>query len=94
VYSPGRTRLSAQRRRPCNLSGGCPRPFGENRISVESTYAPDVVARLASFGHEIISGEGLPTVWPQPHDFLHSFMPLPKHHILCVPPYTIDGGRV
>jgi gamma-glutamyltranspeptidase/glutathione hydrolase len=50
------------------------RVLGGNRISVESTYAPDVIARLASFGHEIISGEGPPTDWLQPHDFLHSFM--------------------
>jgi gamma-glutamyltranspeptidase / glutathione hydrolase len=48
--------------------------LGGNRISIESTYAPDVIARLASFGHEIISGGGPPTDWLQPHDFLHSFM--------------------
>jgi hypothetical protein len=28
------------------------RVLGGNRISIESTYAPDVIARLASFGHE------------------------------------------
>ena len=50
------------------------RVLGENRISVETTFAPDVIARLASFGHEIISGEEPPADWLQPHDFLHSFM--------------------
>jgi len=50
------------------------RVLGGNRISLESTFAPDVIARLASFGHEIIPGEEPPADWLQPHDFLHSFM--------------------
>jgi gamma-glutamyltranspeptidase / glutathione hydrolase len=50
------------------------RVLGANRISVESTFPSDVIARLASFGHEIIRGEAPPTDWLQPHDFLHSFM--------------------
>jgi gamma-glutamyltranspeptidase / glutathione hydrolase len=50
------------------------RVLGANRISVESTFSPDVIARLASFGHEIIPGEAPPADWLQPHDFLHSFM--------------------
>jgi gamma-glutamyltranspeptidase / glutathione hydrolase len=50
------------------------RVLGANRISVESTFPPDVIARLASFGHEIIPGEAPPADWLQPHDFLHSFM--------------------
>jgi gamma-glutamyltranspeptidase/glutathione hydrolase len=50
------------------------RVLGGNRISVEPTFPTDVISRLASFGHEIISGEEPPTDWMQPHDFLHSFM--------------------
>src|SRR5262249_37227078 len=68
------------------------RVLGGNRISVESTYAPDVIARLASFGHEIISGEGPPTDWLQPHDFLHSFMGSAQA-ILIDPAFgTLCGG--
>jgi gamma-glutamyltranspeptidase/glutathione hydrolase len=50
------------------------RVLGGNRISVEPSFPSDVVARLASVGHEIIAGEEPPTDWVQPHDFLHSFM--------------------
>jgi gamma-glutamyltranspeptidase/glutathione hydrolase len=50
------------------------RVLGGNRISIESTFPPDVIARLPSFGHEIIRGEAPPGDWLQPHDFLHSFM--------------------
>ena len=50
------------------------RVLGGNRISVESTFPPDVIARLASLGHEIVPGEEPPTDWLQPHDFLRSFM--------------------
>jgi gamma-glutamyltranspeptidase / glutathione hydrolase len=50
------------------------RVLGGNRISVESTFSADTIARLASFGHEIVSGEAPPANWLQPHDFLHSFM--------------------
>jgi gamma-glutamyltranspeptidase/glutathione hydrolase len=56
------------------IDGSRVRVLGGNRISVESTFAPDVIARLASFGHEIIPGEKPPADWLQPHDFLHSFM--------------------
>jgi gamma-glutamyltranspeptidase/glutathione hydrolase len=56
------------------IDGSRVRVLGGNRISVESTFAPDVIARLASFGHEIIPGEEPPADWLQPHDFLHSFM--------------------
>ena len=44
------------------------------RISVEPTFPSDVIARLASLGHEIISGEKPPIDWMKPHDFAHSFM--------------------
>ena len=44
------------------------------RIAVESTFPPDVMSRLASLGHEIISGEEPPIDWTEPHDFAHSFM--------------------
>ncbi len=68
------------------------RILGGNRISVESTYAPDVIARLASFGHEIVSGEGPPSDWLQPHDFLHSFMGSAQA-ILIDPAFgTLCGG--
>jgi gamma-glutamyltranspeptidase/glutathione hydrolase len=68
------------------------RVLGGNRISVESTFAPDVVARLASFGHEIIRGEGPPADWLQPHDFLHSFMGSAQA-ILIDPAFrTLCGG--
>jgi gamma-glutamyltranspeptidase/glutathione hydrolase len=50
------------------------RVLGGNRISVEPTFTSDVIARLASLGHEIIPGEEPPADWLQPHDFLHSFM--------------------
>jgi len=50
------------------------RVLGGNRISVESTFPPEVIARLASFGHEIVPGEAPPGDWLQPHDFMHSFM--------------------
>ena len=50
------------------------RVLGGNRISVEPTFESDVIARLASLGHQIIPGEDPPTDWMQPHDFLHSFM--------------------
>jgi gamma-glutamyltranspeptidase/glutathione hydrolase len=50
------------------------RVLGGNRISAESTFPPDVIARLASFGHEIVPGEDPPADWLQPHDFLRSFM--------------------
>ena len=50
------------------------RVLGGNRISVESTFPSEVIARLASLGHEIIPGEEPPTDWLQPHDFLRSFM--------------------
>ena len=50
------------------------RVLGGNRIAIELTFPPDVIARLASLGHEIIPGEDSPTDWLQPHDFLHSFM--------------------
>ena len=50
------------------------RVLGGNRISVESTFPSEVIARLASLGDEIIPGEGPPTDWLQPHDLLRSFM--------------------
>jgi gamma-glutamyltranspeptidase/glutathione hydrolase len=50
------------------------RVLGGNRISVESTFPSDVIARLASAGHEIIAGEEPPADWMHPHDFLRSFM--------------------
>ena len=49
------------------------RALGGNRISVEQTFAGDVITRLASMGHDIIPGEELPTDWLQPHDFARSF---------------------
>jgi len=49
------------------------RALGGNRISVEQTFAADVITRLASMGHDIIPGEELPTDWLQPHDFARSF---------------------
>jgi len=44
------------------------------RISVEPTFSSEVITRLASLGHHIISGEEPPIDWMQPHDFAHSFM--------------------
>ena len=50
------------------------RVLGGNRISVEPTFPADTIARLASFDHQIVSGEASPADWLQPHDFMHSFM--------------------
>ncbi len=50
------------------------RVLGGNRISVEATFAADVVACLASFGHDIVAGEEPPADWLEPHDFQRSFM--------------------
>jgi len=50
------------------------RALGGNRISVEPTFPPDVITRLAGLGHEIIPGEDPPADWLEPHDFLRSFM--------------------
>lgn len=50
------------------------RVLGGNRISLEATFATDVVARLASFGHDIVAGEEPPADWLEPHDFQRSFM--------------------
>ena len=50
------------------------RALGGNRISIEPTFPSDVIARLASLGHEIVPREDPPADWLQPHDFLRSFM--------------------
>jgi gamma-glutamyltranspeptidase/glutathione hydrolase len=63
-----------------------------NRISVESTFQPDVIARLAAFGHEIIPGEQAPTDWLQPHDFLHSFMGSAQAIVIDRDLGTLCGG--
>jgi gamma-glutamyltranspeptidase/glutathione hydrolase len=68
------------------------RVLGGNRISVESTFPPDVIARLASFGHEIIAGEEPPTNWLQPHDFLHSFMGSAQAIVIDPTFGTLCGG--
>jgi gamma-glutamyltranspeptidase / glutathione hydrolase len=68
------------------------RALGGNRISVESTFPPDVVARLASFGHEIIPGEQAPPDWLQPHDFLHSFMGSAQAIVIDCELGTLCGG--
>ena len=49
------------------------RALGGLRISVEQTFADELVARLASMGHDIISGEETPVDWIQPHEFARSF---------------------
>jgi gamma-glutamyltranspeptidase / glutathione hydrolase len=68
------------------------RVLGANRISVESTFPPDVIARLASFGHEIIPGEAPPADWLQPHDFLHSFMGSAQAIVIDPAFGTLCGG--
>jgi gamma-glutamyltranspeptidase / glutathione hydrolase len=68
------------------------RVLGANRISVESTFPPDVTARLASFGHEIIPGEAPPADWLQPHDFLHSFMGSAQAIVIDPAFGTLCGG--
>lgn len=50
------------------------RALGGNRISVESTFPTEVIARLSSLGHQIIVGENPRTDWLKPHDVLRSFM--------------------
>jgi gamma-glutamyltranspeptidase / glutathione hydrolase len=49
------------------------RALGGTRISVEQTFAREVIDRLASLGHEIIPGEEIPSDWIQPHEFARSF---------------------
>jgi gamma-glutamyltranspeptidase / glutathione hydrolase len=68
------------------------RVLGANRISVESTFPPDVIARLASFGHEIIPGEAPPADWLQPPDFLHSFMGSAQAIVIDPAFGTLCGG--
>ena len=68
------------------------RVLGGNRISVEATFPSDVIARLASFGHEIVAGEAPPTDWLEPHDFLHSFMGSAQAIMLDPALGTLCGG--
>ncbi len=49
------------------------RTLGGLRISVEQTLASERVARLASMGHQIVSGEEAPVDWIQPDEFARSF---------------------
>jgi gamma-glutamyltranspeptidase/glutathione hydrolase len=49
------------------------RALGGLRTSVEQTLASEQVARLASLGHQIVSGEEAPVDWIQPHEFARSF---------------------
>ncbi|HEY5953073.1 MAG TPA: gamma-glutamyltransferase, partial [Terrimicrobiaceae bacterium] len=49
------------------------RALGGLRISVEQTCADELVARLASMGHDIVSGDETPADWIQPHEFARSF---------------------
>jgi len=68
------------------------RVLGGNRISVESTFPPEVVARLGAMGHQIIPGEEPPADWLQPHDFMRSFMGSAQA-IAIEPTYgTLCGG--
>jgi gamma-glutamyltranspeptidase/glutathione hydrolase len=68
------------------------RVLGGNRISIEPTFPSDVIARLASFGHEIIPGEQAPADWLQPHDFLHSFMGSAQAIVIDRELGTLCGG--
>ena len=68
------------------------RILDNNRISVESTFASDVIARLALFGHEIVPGEQSPVDWLQPHDFLHSFMGSAQAIVIDRELGTLCGG--
>jgi gamma-glutamyltranspeptidase / glutathione hydrolase len=68
------------------------RVLGGNRISVEATFPSDVIARLASFGHEIVAGEAPPADWLQPHDFLHSFMGSAQAIVIDPGLGTLCGG--
>jgi gamma-glutamyltranspeptidase/glutathione hydrolase len=49
------------------------RALGGLRISAEETFASEPIARLASMGHHVISGEETPADWIQPHEFARSF---------------------
>ena len=68
------------------------RVLGGKRISVESMFPPNVIARLASFGHDIVPGEEAPTDWVQPHDFLHSFMGSAQAIVIDPAFGTLCGG--
>jgi gamma-glutamyltranspeptidase/glutathione hydrolase len=68
------------------------RVLGGKRISVESMFPPDVIARLASFGHDIVPGEEPPTDWVHPHDFLHSFMGSAQAIVIDPAFGTLCGG--
>jgi gamma-glutamyltranspeptidase / glutathione hydrolase len=49
------------------------RALGGLRVSVEQTFASELIERLASMGHQIIPGEETPADWIQPHEFARSF---------------------
>jgi gamma-glutamyltranspeptidase/glutathione hydrolase len=68
------------------------RVLGGNRVSVESTFAPEVIARLAALGHKIIPGEEPPADWRQPHDFMRSFMGSAQAIVIDETYGTLCGG--
>ena len=62
------------------------------RIAVEPSFPPEVMSRLASLGHEIISGEEPPIDWMEPHDFAHSFMGSAQAIVIDPTFGTLCGG--
>ena len=49
------------------------RALGGLRVSVEETFAGELIDRLATMGHQMISGEETPADWIRPHEFARSF---------------------
>ena len=49
------------------------RALGGRRISAEQTFGSELMDRLASMGHHLISGEETPVDWIEPHEFARSF---------------------
>jgi gamma-glutamyltranspeptidase/glutathione hydrolase len=62
------------------------------RVAVEPSFPPEVMSRLASLGHEIISGEEPPIDWMEPHDFAHSFMGSAQAIVIDPTFGTLCGG--
>ena len=62
------------------------------RVAVEPSFPPEVMSRLASLGHKIISGEEPPIDWMEPHDFAHSFMGSAQAIVIDPTFGTLSGG--
>jgi gamma-glutamyltranspeptidase/glutathione hydrolase len=62
------------------------------RIAIEPTFPLEIMSRLASLGHEIVSGAKPPIDWMEPHDFAHSFMGSAQAIVIDPAFGTLCGG--